>query len=413
MPASYEIVFAMYQDFFLHFRAFETWHLSQRNASLQAKYEGSLSSVFMDLRDQPKASIDHLWQEIKYQVLAIDSATNELMLDQEIPTHQDALWFHVGASVQVLEHDGAVCRVSNTDQIEVEDEIVQRFFISDVNDVLTNFSQHWSDRWNLLTEITEQDWTRIVQFTQAFLPKHHFHLPPLQRDMWRKAVKRFKLRAARGPDGFSRLDLINMPGNFVDSLSHMFESIENTEQEWPSQLLFGTVLGVAKCQSPHEVQHYRPIALFSILFRCWAKLRTKHMLLQLMQHMPIEAVGFLPHREAAEVWFLVQSQIEVMLASGEPFCGLSSDVKRAFNHIGRRQVFHLGAHLGLPPALMRAWQKFLFTFQRRFDVRGCFGPSISSNSGFPEGDPLSIVAMLQVNWGYHCYMKVFAPAVQT
>ena len=35
-----------------------------------------------------------------------------------------------------------------------------------------------------------------------------------------------------------------------------------------------------------------------------------------------------------------------------------------------------------------------------------------SDSGFPEGDPLSIIAMLTVDWGYHVYMKVFTPRVQ-
>ena len=96
----------------------------------------------------------------------------------------------------------------------------------------------------------------------------------------------------------------------------------------------------------------------------------------------------------------------------EPYCGLSSDVRRAFNHIGPRQGFHMGSHLGYPKQLLNAWGKFLATFERRFDIRGCIGDSVLSDSGFPEGDPLSIVAMLLVNWGYHVYMKIFAPKVQ-
>ena len=78
-----------------------------------------------------------------------------------------------------------------------------------------------------------------------------------------------------------------------------------------------------------------------MLFRCPAKLRT-----QMAQFMPAEALGFLPHREAAEIWLLLQGQyqIEIILAMEEPFGGLSSDVMRAFNHIGRKQVFHMGSH---------------------------------------------------------------------
>ena len=71
----------------------------------------------------------------------------------------------------------------------------------------------------------------------------------------------------------------------------------------------------------------------------------------------------------------------------------------------------MGSHLGFPQQLMTAWGKFLSEFERRFDIRGCIGPGVLSNSGFPEGDPLSIVAMLTVNWGYHVYMKIFAPNI--
>ena len=231
-------------------------------------------------------------------------------------------------------------------------------------------------------------------------------------DMWRCAVQQFRPKAARGPDGFSRCDLRHMPDSFTWELLEMFRHLETTDMEWPRQLRTGLVIATAKCKDAHEEQQYRPITLFSMLFRSWAKLRTKQMLQQLSQVMPAEALGFLPHRETTEIWLLVQGQIETMLALDEPYCGLCSDIKRAFNHIGRQQVFHMGHHLGYPIGLMNAWQKFLNTFQRCFEIRGCVGTMICSNSGFPEGDPLSILAMLTVNWGYHVYMKLYVPRAQ-
>ena len=136
-----------------------------------------------------------------------------------------------------------------------------------------------------------------------------------------------------------------MPYDHVNKLLHMFDQIEKGEASWPKQLLCGLVIGIAKTRDAHEEGQFRPITLFSMLYRCWAKLRTKHMINQLSQYIPAEALGFLPHQEAAEVWLMLQGQIEVMLAYDEPYCGLSSDVRRAFNHIGRPQVFQLGHHL--------------------------------------------------------------------
>ena len=129
------------------------------------------------------------------------------------------------------------------------------------------------------------------------------------------------------------------------------------------------------------------------------------------QYMPPEALGFLPHRETTELWLLLQAQIEVMLQHGLDYVGLSTDLKRAFNNIGRPQVFLVAEQIGLPRQLLRPWQKFLDQFVRRFDIQGCLGHPMSSNSGFPEGCPLSIVAMLNVNWCYHVYMKAFCPRV--
>ena len=89
----------LFLDFLHHFRKFEKWHLGQRQASLKAKYEGSLSSIFKDLRDDHKGSIDHVWKDVKHQILAVDVETGQIMLDSEIQTKFDSLWFHDGSPV--------------------------------------------------------------------------------------------------------------------------------------------------------------------------------------------------------------------------------------------------------------------------------------------------------------------------
>ena len=47
---------------------------------------------------------------------------------------------------------------------------------------------------------------------------------------------------------------------------------------------------------------------------------------------------------------MLQAQIELMLQSQQDYAGLSTDLRRAFNHIGRPQVFMLATQLGLPTA---------------------------------------------------------------
>ena len=187
--------------------------------------------------------------------------------------------------------------------------------------------------------------------------------------------------------------------------------IEDTDLPWPDQLQQGLVLGLAKHDLAHEPGHYRPITLFSVWYRAWARLRTKEMIHQMSQHMPPEALGFLPHRETTELWLTLQATIEAMMTMGHTYVGLSTDLQRAFNCIGRTQTFMIAEHLGLPAKLLNPWKKFLSSFTRRFEIRGTVGDPMASSSGFPEGCPLSIAAMLCVNWTFHVYMKVFSPRV--
>ena len=96
-------------------------------------------------------------------------------------------------------------------------------------------------------------------------------------------VNKFKATAARGPDGFSKADLQHMPDAFLDALLGMLHIVETTDADWPAQLTFGTVLGLSKVDDAHEVHHFRPITLFSTIYRTWSRLRTRQMVRQLAQ----------------------------------------------------------------------------------------------------------------------------------
>jgi hypothetical protein len=74
-----------------------------------------------------------------------------------------------------------------------------------------------------------------------------------------------------------------------------------------------------------------------------------------------------------------------MLMYQQDYCGLSTDLKRAFNHIGRDQVFMIAEHVGIPGPFLNPWRKFLHVFERRFDLGGCLGRAMKSSSGFPKG----------------------------
>eukprot|EP00435_Cladocopium_sp_Y103_P072449 s162_g40.t1 len=416
VPTDSVIVMALYESFLGHFRAFEAWHLGQRTACLKMKYEGTLEAIYKDLRDEPRSGIDHLWTERPYTILDVDQESGQVHLDQPLHDKFDSVWTHLGHTVDVVQGSGDICTVSDPERLSPGDELVQRIFVTDTNDILSALEAHWQPRWSALADIPSDQWRRIMDFTQRYMPRHTFSWPVLTMDMWQRSAKRFKTHAARGPDGFHKDDLVHMPASHQSQLLSLLHSIEHVEHDatpWPAQFSFGNVVGLAKIDGAHEEGHFRPITVLSTQYRNWARLRTRQLLHQMSQFMPPEVLGFMPHRETTEVWFHLQATIELMIQQGHPYSGLSTDLRRAFNNIGRKQIFMVAAHLGLPWPLLNAWQKFLRVFVRRFDVHGAIGNVMVSTSGFPEGCPLSIISMLVVNWSYHVYMRVFCPRVST
>ena len=268
----------------------------------------------------------------------------------------------------------------------------------------------WAPRWLQDSAPSVSDWERITNFARHYLPTGTFSVTSITVNQWRRSIKRFRQRAARGCDGFDRGDLLAMSDSQVSTLLSLLHAVEeNDDTGWPVQLLEGFVLSLAKVEAPHLAVHYRPIVLLSIIYRCWASLRSRQLLRWLAQLVPEDAYGFIPGREPAQVWLLLQAQIEATIESQHSLCGLSSDIVRAFNNIRRVPLFELAAHLGVPSRLTSPWKKFLSTFRRRFSVHGQLSDAYTSNTGFPEGCPLSVAAMAVLNWSMHAYLARFNP----
>ena len=360
VPEESVVATALYDSFHLHFRKFEAWHLNERSQSLKLKYEGSLEAVYMDMRKDPRPGVSHLWKEQVYTILDVDYLGNQDHLDRPVEFEFDSIWLHEDHSLAITRISGDICTVTSTASLAPGDELVQRIFLTDTNDILKAFAEHWKSRWSMMTNVTDDDWNRMVSFAQHYMPTNVFTWEPLAVDSWQRVVRKFKSNAARGPDGFSKDDLQKMPSTHTSALLEMLHAVETTDMGWPHQLSWD--IGLSKIDNAHAEAHFCPITLFSTIYRTWSRLRTRESIRQMAQLMPPEALRFLPHRETTEVWLILQAHIELMLQLQQDYAGLSTDLKRAFNHIGRAQVFRVAEHLGMPIQLLSLWRKIPATF---------------------------------------------------
>ena len=410
---SFPVAQLIFTDFRENFRRYESWHASQRRQLLAAKCEQSRLALMRELREPAPDQVHSLVYERTYQVLSVDVATAQVHVEPELDLRGHSQWSLDGCPVTISPVHSTVCQVQGQPSLEEGTELEQCQILSCPCDVQEEFRKVWAPRWGRYPDPDSCDWSRVLQFAHAYIDVGAMQVSAISLSQWKAALRRYKPYAARGPDGFARLDLLHMPDVYTSALLRFLRDVELGLRSWPDQWLEGFVCALHKRNGRDDVHGYRPICLFSIVYRTWSGIRARQCLRFLSEVMPGTAHGFLPHREAAELWLCLEAQIEGACQSQTGLAGFTTDLVKAFNNLPRDPLLEVASRCGIPQDILRPWKSFLNQVGRRFMIRRCVGPRIGSSSGYPEGCPLSTVAMCVANLIYHRYVQVFAPRISS
>ena len=404
---------SLYFQAFQHvFHQFERWHLSQKQQAVHLKYTKNYQAIFSDLRAPRPDQVDFLWDSNEYKVLAIRPESKSLLLDHAIPIDSKGHWRHQGKLITCQTSCEELLVFDPWPDISVGDSLIFHVHTSTAEEVQSQLLDFWRPRWTASAPYPAELLQRTLAFVGAFLPNLSLELPPITAEQWMSSAKRFKPYAATGADGWSKSDLQHMPLPYVQQLLAFIDDIENGVREWPPQLLEGQVIAIAKKHEAHRPNDFRPIVLLSTIYRCWATLRARQLLRALEPHIHSDALGFLPTREASQAWMLIQSAVEIAQQGHQPLCGVGTDFQKAFNCIRREPLFAAVTQVGFPWRIITPWKSFVNSFTRRFQVMNKVSEAITSDIGFAEGCPLSVVAMVVVDWGLHENQAHFAPGIR-
>ena len=412
-PPSAALCAQIFCDYRENFRRFEAWHARRRGEVLRAKHEASSAQLYRELRAEQPPQVDTVTLRREYAILAVDPEGKQVCIDPEPDVRGTSCWLLDGVKIPLLVGEDRTCTVLGPFAVSLESELKQVQTLSSASDIQDEFVQLWAPRWIATPAPSAEAWDRILGFARAFVQRHNYVLPPLTVTSWTASVRRFKPRAARGPDGFAKADLLHLPECRVRELVGLLNRIEAGTCGWPLQLLTGLVISLSKQNQRTDCQAYRPIVLFSILYRSWAGLRARQLLRFLSHHTSQDAYGFLPTRAASHMWAPIQLAIEQACQQGHSLFGVCTDVVKAFNALPREPLFATMQILGMPQAVVGAWQSFLGSVERRFVVRQQASMPVHSNRGFPEGDPLSTVAMATADLLFHLYLEHFVPSARS
>ena len=396
----------IFYDFEANYRSFEAWHAQQRSALLQLSLQEHHSKLFAMVKPAAKAPLQHL--ESKEEIAVLETSADQLQLHIERPvTLDDSCEVEVdGAQVLVCQSDGPVLTLQTPLEDATNEVLTVTRHYSTAAQIHEHLAAFWKQRW-WKTVPTESDWNRIFDFCRAYVPAQPEQHMDITTAQWHDINMRYGPKAARGPDGFARRDLQWMPQLFQDSLVHQLNQWES-QAEFPRALCTGFAHPLPKRQDSCKVNDFRPVIIFSMIYRSWSSLRARQILQQVKQVAGSHQFGFLPQKENTEIWMVLQAWIEDASLAKESLAGFVSDIEKAFECLPRAPVLWLAQRIGISSKVINLWDYFLTNMERRFQVAEQIGSPLLSNSGFPEGCGMSCVAMALVNVVFHLYMDAYS-----
>ena len=376
----------------------ETQLKAKLASQAKEKRLNDLNLLFQDCAKERPQPVDTLVHSHEAGVDAVCLDTNQI-------TVTDAKGFEIGRPlishgqpfvINAIEENRV--SLSNAQGLEVGALVRQEKVVASDAAILAEFEQVWQGRWNRLTHLHPDKWDDVVSFVrEAFTPRT-WEFPQWSVDDFLRCVQHKPARAATGPDGVSRADLLALPPAAVQHIVDLLQQVESPEGRWPPQLAVGMVSGLDKGKGAADVDAFRPVTVYPIIYRVWSSCRAKQAMNQLVKDLPSSIKGGVPNCQARSVWFELAQLIEISQIQQASWQGIALDIRRCFNALPRWPIWTILDQLGFPSHILRPWATYLAQQVRRFRVRGSVGNPLGSCTGFPEGCALSVFSMALIDW---------------
>ena len=297
-------------------------------------------------------------------------------------------WLH-----DIREHSIVVScanELTNLEHIQVRQSIL----VTNPQQICRHLTNFWEPIWQrddsqLLTPALDLAFQQFLDL----LPQQVLQVDTNNLNIWKQVIKGLRWNAAPGPDGITAFELQSLPDNLI---SMLIEVVHGYPDGFPSWFMAAKVFAAPKAVGTPVPEKIRPITVLSQIYRVWAQVVCRQLLVSFGQFMTCDITGLLPGRGAFEAAYATQCFFEEAHDAGEPCAGITLDLVKCFNAINRSRGTAILRHLGVPESILAQWSGSLARLSRRREVLGQCSDAIHSSCGFPEGDVFSVLVMLGV-----------------
>lgn len=298
-----------------------------------------------------------------------------------------------GQQVELMLHD-------EIHHLNPQVTIQQQRETSQPSEVADQLTLYWRTFWNRDSPEQQHDlgcWTEFESLKQQLPRAQEITVALNDLQDWKLALAQIPSTTARGCCGWAPDELKALPDSCIRDLIQ--EMNHDSTCGFPPWLMKARVVAVAKHHKANTASATRPITVLSLLYRLWSKMVTRQILKVWTQRMPASISGFLPGRSAHGLIYEMQLQLEATnhSYSDSHWGGLTLDIIKCFNTLPQPPLVSILIHLGVPRPLVLAWMSSIQKVIRYWHIDQQLHEIPPATTGVPEGDAMSVVAMLGIN----------------
>ena len=367
--------------------------------------------IFQDLQDRQYAGVDLLIKAKTSQITAVNCEDGTALVNPPQDWNLNIPIMCNGQPLPTLIGDHDTLWLDGNPAVAVGQTVTQLQFTGDPAAIFQAFEETWKDRWDRHRHVSPAQWQQIIGFMKHTLPQGRLSWDALTPATLAHVIHKKNAKTSKGFDNVSLRDLKAMPDAVLQNFCQMFQET-TVDGRWPPQAIAGRVSAVAKTNDPSGPDSFRPICVFSTLYRCFGTYHARKLIRALDATLPMGLYGSRPQSCAAQVWSHMLWAIEASHVQGGNLHGILADLAKAFNFLPRLVIIETLAWMGAPLSLLTSWAGALSDMGRRFLFLGQVGNELKSCTGFAEGCALSCCAMLAADCIFHAWISASHPTAQ-
>lgn len=392
-------------------RYLESQLQQNRKGHRRWKHTQDPNCIFQDTKRPPPETVSSLLECARSSVAEVDTEDVAVVLDPPC-VFDDAKPVQVATqAVSIIHATDTKLYLASVDGIEVGHKLSQSSALGSLDVLFAAFREQWQQRWCKHDSLPHTHWSELVGFARRFVPTNPLCSLCLSPKLLRAEVGRKHKRTAAGLDGVTRLDLLQANDATMQSLCNLVERA-TTDGAWPKQVISGRVSSLAKTLDAAEVNQFRPITVFSLVYRCFSSVVARFLLDWADQWAHPDVFGNRKGHQTGHLWRTLVSEIQVAHDQGLPLSGITADIEKCYNCLPRYPILAIAVHCGVPLPTVVAWSGALAGMQRRFKIRDSFSGACTTSTGLAEGCALSCFGMLLLDDVLHRYVHAMNPSVR-